>query len=361
MKKLSIIFIFILFTSTLSFACENINLFETNPRMLETKIVNQGDMSTCYAHSLAALYSMEKATRIEDSLHTYWVAFTHKQRFIHWKPRNLDYSLLSWAYSDVKKHGICPYNLVQDRIDEVKNGINYSNDQLMFLLHTFFVKKKFHNISKNSTFTKVLKSTLVELQTQSSKFEQKWTLSDLSKILTPIKDKAHHQSFFHYLKHDVFEQCSKASFSTDEHLLSLGRGFEPNKTVQSRIEMALGEDKAIAIGYCSRRVLKADPNSTKNAHSFPRITRAFSSKCGAHYSLLAGSRKVGKRCELLLRNSYGEGFWGQKGMKYWCLDESTGLQRNCSDDENNPHLKVLGAWIDASKMAANTYEMSYFD
>jgi hypothetical protein len=361
MKKLTIIFFFSLLISSLSYACEDVNLFETNPRVLETKIVNQGDMSTCYAHSLAALYSMEKATRLEDSLHAYWVAFTHKQRFIHWKPRNLDYSLLSWAYSDIKNQGICPYNLVQDRIDEIKNGINYSNDQLMFLLHTFFVKKKLHNISNESKFKKVLSSTLAELKSESKKFELPWTLSDLSTILTPIKKKAHHQSFIRFLKHDVFQQCASAAFSTDENLLSLARGFEPNKTVQSRIEMALGLDKPIAIGYCSKRVLKANPSSTKDARSFPRITRAFSGNCGAHYSLLVGSRKVGKSCELLLRNSYGEGFWGQKGMKYWCLDESSGTQRNCSQDENNPHLRVLGAWINAEKMAANTYEMSYFD
>jgi hypothetical protein len=345
----------------MTFACENINLFETNPRVLETKIVNQGDMSTCYAHSLAALFSMEKATRIEDSLHAYWVAFIHKQRYIHWKPRNLDYSLLSWAYSDVKKHGICPFNLVENRIHELKNGINYSNDQLMFLLHTFFVKKKFYNISKQSKFNKVLKLTLSELQKQSSKFEQKWSLDDLTKILSPIRYQVQHKSFFNYLKQNVFDRCHQEAFPTEEKLVSLGKGFEANQSVQAQLEMVLGQDKAIAIGYCSKKVLRTDPQSTKDTQSFPRITRAFAKDCSAHYSLLVGSRKVGKRCDLLLRNSYGEGFWGEKGMKYWCLDESTGTQRNCSDSENNPHLKVLGAWIDAEKITANTYEFTYFD
>jgi hypothetical protein len=186
-------------------------------------------------------------------------------------------------------------------------------------------------------------------------------LADITKILFPIRFQSQRKSFFSYLKNEVFDRCNEEAYSTEEKLISLGKGFEANKSVQAQLEMALGQNKAIAIGYCSKKVLKADPQSTKDTESYPRITRAFAKDCSAHYSLLVGSRKVGKRCDLLLRNSYGEGFWGEKGLKYWCLDESAGIQRNCSDSEKNPHLRVLGAWIDAEKITANTYEFTYFD
>jgi hypothetical protein len=146
----------------------------------------------------------------------------------------------------------------------------------------------------------------------------------------------------------------------NDKLINSGRAFESNARVQNQIEMALSQNKAIALGYCPKKVYKVDPSTTKDLNTFPRITRSFSPDCGAHYSLLVGSKKVAGRCQILLRNSYGENFWGHPGMKYWCQDQN-GHQRDCAKEENNPDLKVLGAWIDSSKLSANTYDVSYFE
>ncbi|MFZ4712389.1 MAG: hypothetical protein ACOYL6_01640 [Bacteriovoracaceae bacterium] len=358
MKKIIFILPF-LFSINQSIACEEVNLFESKPRVMETKIVNQGDMNTCYAHTLAALYSMEKATNLSESLHTDWVAFNHKQRFIHWNPRNLNYSLLSWSYSDIKKNGVCSYQAVEEQLSLVKQGVPYSNDQLMFLLHTFFVKKRLYLVTLNSAFKKVLDHTYDSVMKKSKQFEVPWKKEDIEKILRPIKNHVATKSFFEYLGDDIFSVCRNMSHQIDDKLVSIGRAFESNNDVKARIEMALSEDKVVAIGYCSRKVVK-DP-TTEDMSSFPRVTRSMSTKCGAHYSLLVGSRKSAESCQLLLRNSYGQGYWGHPGMEYYCQDKVTGVRRNCSKEENNPNMKVLGGWVESKKISANAYEVSYFE
>jgi len=44
-----------------SFACVDINLYDTNRKLNELPIIKQGDMATCYAHSIAQLYNIQVA------------------------------------------------------------------------------------------------------------------------------------------------------------------------------------------------------------------------------------------------------------------------------------------------------------
>ncbi len=101
MKILLLILTFTLPAALL--ACDDVNLFDESAQLKGLEIVNQGDMNTCYAHSMAALYNIENATHESERVHPYWLAFNHKKRLIHWTPRNLDYSILSWSYNDLKK------------------------------------------------------------------------------------------------------------------------------------------------------------------------------------------------------------------------------------------------------------------
>ncbi len=359
MKKF--IFILSLFPFITTQACEDVNLYELNPRLSETKIVNQGNMSTCYAHTLGALYSVEKSNNLADSLHPYWVAFNHKQRFVHWSPRNLNYSLLSWAYNDIEKNGICPYNEVEAQLTKLKSGVPYSNDQVLFAIRTFFTKKLLHPIKKEATFQKVIDSTLKELTEKQNKFEIAWTRNDLVKILAPIKDKMAGQEFFNFLSKNVFMNCKSLGQPVGEKLSNFGRSMESNEYVRLKMADVLAHGKSIAVGYCPNRIYKRDPASTKDINMLPRLARSFNTDCGAHYSMLVGSRKAGNSCQYLLRNSYGTGFWGHESMECYCEDMSTREHRNCSKSENNPNLKVLGCWVDAAKMANNTYDASYFE
>jgi hypothetical protein len=49
-------------------------------------------------------------------------------------------------------------------------------------------------------------------------------------------------------------------------------------------------------------------------------------------------------------------------MECWCENIQTGTQDHCRKPEKaDRSLKVLACWVDAAKMSANTYDVSYFE
>jgi hypothetical protein len=361
MKKiLFILFSLTFYSSNSSANCLDVNLYDSKSTIDDVKIVNQGDMATCYAHSLASIYNIDKAASTAEQLHPYWVAFNHKQRFIHWSPRNLNYSLLSWAYADLEKRGVCDIAVVNQKLTQVKRGVAYSDDQLMYALRAFFQEKKLRNISKESVFQKVIDETFEKLKKESVEFEVSWQRAELERIYRAIRSQARGLSFIKFLDRYVFEDCRDLNRPIDESLYSFGRAFETNQTVSMKVEYILAQQKSVAVGYCARKVYARDPATTTDTNAFPRIARAASTKCGAHYSVLVGTRNTGNKCQYLLRNTYGEGFWGDAAIECYCQDKTTGERRNCRKAEGTANLKVLGCWIDSDKMLNNSYDFSYF-
>lgn len=345
-----------------SFACSDINLYDERPEILDIGIVNQGDMATCYAHSMATLYNMELTSHESERAHPYWVAYNHKKRLIHWNPRNLNYSILSWAYNDLKKRGNCSYQATENRLHELKNGVAYSNDQLMFLLHAFFKEKKGEDLNDNASFLSAVDKTLARVQKKSQDFELEWKKPQLVKVLSPIRNAAQEGGFYRFLGNHVFNHCSSdINQEVSEKLTYFARGFGSNKKIAKRLEDVLADGKSVAVGYCARTTYKDDPATSRDVNRFPRIARAISTRCGSHYSMLLGSRRAGNSCQYLLRNTYGEGFWAHEAFECYCQDRSSGQNRNCRKSESsNPNLKVLGCWIDRDKLLSNTFDLSYF-
>jgi hypothetical protein len=343
-------------------ACSETNLFVSDPKMLAMEIVNQGDAGTCYAHTISDLYNYENATSKSDSLHTFWTAYIHKKRFLHWQPRELDYSLLAWAYYDVQKNGICSYDLVENQIKQLKQGVPYNNDQVMYLIHAFFVRKALRKQSDSKVYQEVIVKTFQDLTKEPTLFEVPWTLPDLEKILGSMKSKAMKKSFYDFLEQDVFNVCNfDDRLEANAHLIGKGFAFASNKKVQRNIESLLDKNKAVAVGYCASKVYDNDPEKTNNLNMFPRIARSFVGACGAHYSMLVGSRKNGNSCDFLLRNSYGTGFWAYPTMECWCLDKTTNEQKNCKKADVTSTMKVLGCWVKAEKMSANSFDHYSFE
>ena len=83
MKKLLLVTISFIYSSFAISAldCPEINLYETNKRLNTMPIEFQGDMNTCYAHSLAQNYNMSVAQTSEDKISAYWIAFYIKIKF----------------------------------------------------------------------------------------------------------------------------------------------------------------------------------------------------------------------------------------------------------------------------------------
>ena len=322
-----------LFSSQLlASVCENINLYEK--AQFDRTIYNQGDMHTCYAHSLSALYSHE----YKQSINPYWIAYIHKDKLLHWNPRNLNFSLLSWAFTDLKKRGNCSPTQLESRLEYLKQGTNYSDDQFFYFVQIYF--KKEQEVQKLFNY---LKET-------SKDFEVSWLISDVQKLVKTIENSGH-KKLFDFFEKEVFSDCSQLSPVTGK-LINTARGFESNEELQKEIMTQLTQQKAISIGLCPNAAYKL---SNEDIKIKPRILKATKSGCGAHYVNIVGSRESNNRCEFLIRNSY-PGFWAHESLT--CLCERDGTTFNCQKDTKD---KVLGCWVPSDKVLTNTYDISYFE
>jgi hypothetical protein len=357
MRKLLILLPFLILNS---YSCDEVNFYQTRPEIFDEPVKNQADMSTCYAHSLSTLYNLEIAKSSEEKINTYWIAYNHKKRIIHWQPRDLNYSVLSWAFSDLKKAGRCDASINKSILDDLKNGASYSDDQLMYVLKSYFKKKSFKMINPSYNFSEIINETYVYLKENSNGFEIAWNIEDVSNILNSIEKQSRFTDLFGFLK-KRFSKCSDNTSRVYGDLKSFGRGFESNKKLKRKIRNILNNNSAIGIGYCPNVVYEVDPNTSKDIKIIPRIAKSFTKKCGAHYSVVVGSRKMNNRCQYLVRNTYNTNYWAHKNVKCWCKDNSSQKQFNCSSLSFDPkNQKVLGCWFDSDKLLNNTYDLSFF-
>src|SRR5690606_10840944 len=111
-------------------------------------IQNQGSFNTCYAHSLSAAYEVKTGV----PLHPYSVAYTHKKRSLHWKPRNLNYSFSAFAWSDIRKKGSCLKEDIAPKIKYYSGDISYNDDQFFYAVRAYFKHKNY-----SDTYEELLK------------------------------------------------------------------------------------------------------------------------------------------------------------------------------------------------------------
>ena len=322
----------IISSQLLASVCDNINLYEQ--AQFDRTIYNQGDMHTCYAHSLSALYRQE----FNESVNPYWIAYIHKDRLLHWTPRNLNFSLLSWAYVDLKKKGNCSLTLLESRLEQLKQGTYYSDDQYFYFVQIYYKEGK----SSKKLFE--------YLKENSKDFEVAWNQADVEKLAQTIEGAAR-SSLFDFFENEVFADCDQVS-PIKGKLKNTARNFESNEKLQEVIIEQLSKKKALSIGLCPNAAYK---NTHKDIKIKPRILKATKSNCGAHYVNIVGARENNKKCELLIRNSY-PGFWAHKSLQ--CLCERNGQTYNCNYGTKD---KVLGCWVPSEKVLTNTYDISYFE
>ena len=360
MKKISYILLVLSFTFSFNlFSCSDTNFYTTDPRLMDLEIKNQGDTNTCYAHTLSTVYNLEKAKNDEEMINPYWLGFVHKKRLIHWKPRSMNYSLLSWSWQDLTKYGSCDNSLIRSSIDKLKNKISYTDDQFFYLLESFFKIKKKYKIKRDRDYQLALEKTYKKVLKDSDEFEVKWNYNDIKNIFDPLRFRVVKGDMFKFLKRDAFKKCLDNTHDINGTLVSTGRFYQSNRKLARYINRSLKKGSSVAIGYCGRSVFHQDENS-KNFKVKPRVLKVLKKKCGAHYSALVGSRMKDNKCQYLLRNSYGKSFWAPKRYECWCLNEKTGTQGNCQKGQAQKGLRVLGCWIPENKILTNTYDISYF-
>ena len=318
-------------------------MYETHTALGGMPIQNQGTLNTCYAQTLSTIHNLDNSQQIDP----FWIAFVHKIDGLHWQPRKLDYSMLSLAYGDLQRSGACDVDLVNEAYRKLKNGVSYSNSQLFYLLVEFFKNKNIDEL-------------IEELPEQTlNDYEVAWSKADLEKILKPIAESTRKKSLFNWLKENLFQSCrDNLTVSFPDPLTSFGRAKETNTILAFVIEDLLKDNKAVAAGFCGK--VFSDPDLRIKAS--PRLLKSIHAKCGAHYVTLVGNRKKAGSCEYLVRNSLGTGFWAHQDYTCYCKDKSLNQNRDCRKSElANPHLAVLGCWIERETLLTNTFDLSYLN
>lgn len=346
-------------SSFASLECEQVNLYEINNKLNDLPIEFQGDMNTCYAHSLAQNYNITKAQHQEDKISAYWIAFLHKNKNIHWNPKDMDYSMLAWASKDLKKWGKCNFSTLEQSIHAYKFQTPYSHDQFFFLYKKYFnvIKKK--NTFNNSEWIRIIEQTYSDLMTKTKNFTYPWKKSEIIKVLSPIRLSSNGKTFFNFLSETIFNDCIKTKKEISYNLDAYGMKFESNKSLAKKTSKYLFDNKPISIGHCPDVTYDEGALKKKNIKTMPRIAKSFSKRCGAHYALIVGSRQSSNnKCEYLVRNSYGKGYWADQTYTCFCENKETKERFDCSKLEfDSNKMNVLGCWIDADRLLTNTYEL----
>lgn len=314
--------------------CTEYNLLETHSELSQMSVKNQGSFSTCYAHSLSALYQVKTGR----ALHPYSIAFEHKKRFLHWTPYNLNYSLASFAWSDVRKKGVCYYADISKRLDEYRTNNHYNDDQVIYAIKAFYPHK---NIAR----------AISDLKNDPFQDGHPWQEDDLQELFTLV---SHHpqKKFFDFLEEVILKDCVK-EFPRLE-LKSTGLGFQTNESLQKVFERNLASGEISVMGYCSRHMEEANYYQVK-----PRALLSIMPNCGAHYVVLVGQKEINNKCQVLIKNSHGNHFWGRDDQS--CLCKGNFGFRIC--EKANFDLEqeeVVGCYYDRELFLNETFDVSYF-
>lgn len=321
-------------SSAYSKGCRQFNLFETNKNLNEMPIQNQGNFNTCYAHSLSAAYEVKTGL----PLHPYSVAYTHKKRSLHWKPKNLNYSFSAFAWSDIRKKGSCLKEDIAPKIKYYLGDIPYNDDQFFYAVRVFFKHKNY-----SDTYNELLKDPFNR--------GVPWKDSDLQTLFSKIPiDKA--KDFFEFLGDYIFNDCEK--IYPHELVKTYGLGLASNHKLSNKIDEILSENQPAIVGFCIEQ-LRNDPSKKPSS---PRIIMPIKKSCGAHYALIAGEDMIDNKCQLLIRNSYSEGFWGEEKQTCYCENEN-GERSLCHRQNFDPKTsRVLGCYYDKEDFLRQTFEIS---
>ena len=118
----------------------------------------------------------------------------------------------------------------------------------------------------------------------------------------------------------------------------------------------------VSIAYCSRVWKEKDYDGIKVNASGKRDS--LDRNCDYHESLIVGKRKAGGSCQLLVRNSMGNGYWAkQEKSKCLCRSKTTGeFADNCSPETHPETIySVEACWIDSDKLAKNTGVVTFME
>ncbi len=118
----------------------------------------------------------------------------------------------------------------------------------------------------------------------------------------------------------------------------------------------------VGISYCSRFLLEPDHVGVTD-RSDPARPQT-NPECGPHASIVVGQRPSGTQCQLLIRNSHGNGF-GPETENWRCLCRHRRSGAVVDDCQKSTHddgqYSVEGCWVDGNRLNRNMLQTNWFE
>lgn len=350
-------------TSTASADCPEFNLYLDNSTLDEIPIKNQGFTGMCYAVAASDLMTFElKSQGSPEVISPFWFAMNHKRKrgSVHWTPDSLSYSLLSWSYKEYFSAKHCGRSAAEMNLDFISKDTGLSPFNI---IETYELLWDYLRLgSKNPKPVDI--EEIVKYITV--KFKEKFIVTNLQiqKLLYHYFPIEKYKSLIHFYDEQFFTQCQNEKKLNDKVSITtkLTNDLRAPASETSQENQLLNilkskQGSPLAIGYCSRIIKYPGHRVPNRSAGLPIIA---SSKCGAHYSLIVGAREHKNKCEILIRNSYGEKYWANEGYQCFCQNRISGEKYNCQkQDFNIEQERVLGCWFSSRDLAANTFDLSY--
>lgn len=309
--------------------CQATNLITASDSPFQKiPVYDQKDTNLCYAYSAAQLmdYHLIKNGSQNRSIHPAWVALSYARSK---NKTGLYIGHTKEAIDSMRVARNCHYNSVSNALLSWSENRELPETSILKLIENFSTKAKEELIQGPSSLDPSL--TPVEM---------------LSRLMLPACPEEGREKI-------KLPAVSKFNF----------RELPTDEAFESFIKKRLDEKTyPVSIAYCSK--VWKDPEYDGIHLNLALNRDSLSGDCNYHESLVVGKKMLNGKCQFLIRNSLGDGYWaGSNQVRCLCKNKQTGeYADDCSAATHpSPQFMVEGCWLDSIKLARNTGVVTFME
>lgn len=344
-----------------SFSCDEYNLYKSNKYFASIPISDQDSTATCYAFTATAILDTE---RFENKIanhkrtHPLFAAYVYHLKEYKLKSETLTGGEVRDTIRALVNSNICLETEGEKVIEKYKGQNCLSDAQFMGILekiHAYFSPEESRKRQKENIRDK----DFLGCRNKVKSTEQK-ILNNLLEELSIIPS----QVIPSVIMDKILKQCIADSNFTPlvdpSKLKSRECKTCSDTDMKSHILRQLKRNKPVSISYCADVLYDKNSRMIVDNDYFKYSDNLRSNRvqkdCGAHASIVAGSRNKGGKCQMLLRNTWGD--WKSSTWSDCLCETSKGVYEACKhgDTKNNS----VGCWIDSDALVRNIYRTTHF-
>ena len=367
--------------------CQNVNLYEIKESPLaKIPVYDQDGTGTCYAYASSQLinYHLLKnkhATTLK--IHPAWAAASYAVDNARFSTEGgfMDATILS--LQKLKSH--CSYESVSKTLQDFGAAGGLSEPNVLAFLEAYSKNYLELKHKPKPIWISPIDNTRVYVNPIISKLRQddkdrmlaaeafRKTEMDLKKTcdipgLEKLESEVVESLSFNVaniLKSNFFEACQKnksLQFSMPKFTVQKlwGNVDITDKNLSKALDDSLARQAPSGISYCTGFLSDKTKVHQKEFIHGMKVYRRGETGCGAHASMVIGSRKtLTNSCEYLVKNTWGSNYWYKNGTCY-CEHKKTGKKVSSCKKDTHPlkDYRVLGCWIDSKQLLPNMSDVT---